>query len=147
VAAHLSLLRKQGRHDQARATFKDLTNKYLDWPEAIWEAWIAFEHLNGSVQDLEVCLDRVERARAGVNARRAKVRLSFSLKIMVTFDTIVQKEAESASYLAIDVAASVAAEPATNEVTAIQIDNDTGKNKRKLVGDANVEGNKKARTR
>lgn len=48
--------------------------KNLDWPEPIWEAWISFENTYGSVQEIEECLDRVERARNQVNKRRARVR-------------------------------------------------------------------------
>jgi hypothetical protein len=65
--------RKQDQYDDARGLFKDICNKKLDWPEVIWEAWIAFEHLYGSVQDLEDCLDRVEKARGFLQSRRLKV--------------------------------------------------------------------------
>jgi hypothetical protein len=50
--------------------------KNLDWPEAIWEAWISFEHLYGSVDEIDACLDRVEKAQYQVNARRAKASSS-----------------------------------------------------------------------
>jgi hypothetical protein len=53
--------------------FKDLVYKNLDWPEAIWEAWISFEHLYGTVQDVDECLDKIDRARTQLNARRLKV--------------------------------------------------------------------------
>lgn len=61
-------------YDDVRKVYRDVAMKNLDWPEAIWEAWIAFEQLHGSVEQLEDCMDRVERARGQVNARRAKVR-------------------------------------------------------------------------
>ncbi|KAF7301263.1 ATP-dependent DNA helicase PIF1 [Mycena indigotica] len=63
---------RHGRHDQARKTFVDLHAKNLDWPEALWEAWLAFEHLHGSVQELETCGDKIEKAQYVVNTRRAK---------------------------------------------------------------------------
>lgn len=56
----------------ARTVFSDLVYKNLDWPEAIWESWIAFEHQYGSVEELEACLDKVEKAQAQINMRRAK---------------------------------------------------------------------------
>ena len=59
--------------DEVRKLFRDVANKNLDWPEAIWEAWATFEHAHGSVQELEDCLDRIDRARKQVNAKRAKV--------------------------------------------------------------------------
>ncbi|KAF8134178.1 hypothetical protein K438DRAFT_1549063, partial [Mycena galopus ATCC 62051] len=42
----------------------------LDWPETIWEAWLAFEHLHGSVQQINVCGDKVEKAQYLVNTQR-----------------------------------------------------------------------------
>lgn len=47
--------------------------KQLDWPEAVWDAWVAFEHQHGTVEQLESCLDKVERAQYSVNMHRAKV--------------------------------------------------------------------------
>ena len=64
---------KQGRTDEARNAFKDIVTKNLDWPEAIFEAWISFEHLYGSVEEIEECLDKVERAQNQLNARRLRV--------------------------------------------------------------------------
>lgn len=65
-------------YDEARKVFRDVANKNLDWPEAVWEAWVAFEHVHGSVEDLEDCMDRIERAQRYVNAKRAKVGASIS---------------------------------------------------------------------
>lgn len=64
--------RRQKQYHEARTVFSDLVYKNLDWPEAIWEGWIAFEHQHGSVEELEACLDKVERAQTQVNMRRAK---------------------------------------------------------------------------
>jgi squamous cell carcinoma antigen recognized by T-cells 3 len=50
--------------------------KNLDWPEAIWEAWLSFEHLYGSVHEVDECLDKIEKAQYQVNTRRTKVRSS-----------------------------------------------------------------------
>ncbi|KAK7690329.1 hypothetical protein QCA50_006986 [Cerrena zonata] len=63
---------KHQQYDAARATYKDVAFKNIDWPEALWEAWLSFEHLHGSVEEVEECLDRIERARNQVNARLAK---------------------------------------------------------------------------
>lgn len=62
--------------------FKDLHTKNLDWPEAIWEAWVSFEHLYGTVEEVDSCLDKVEKAAYQVNARRAKVGISLSYYIL-----------------------------------------------------------------
>ena len=65
--------RRKDQYYEARNLFSDLAYKNLDWPEAIWEAWVSFEHQHGSVEELEACLDKVERAQYQVNMRRAKV--------------------------------------------------------------------------
>ena len=54
----------------------------LDWPEAVWQAWITFEQLHGSVAQLEDCLDRVNKARDQTNARRAKVGLCYTVSAL-----------------------------------------------------------------
>ena len=56
--------------------------KNLDWPEAIWEAWLSFEHLHGSVDEVDACLDKIEKAQYQVNARRAKVVYHISLLLI-----------------------------------------------------------------
>ena len=65
--------RKHNQIDDARRVFTDIHTKHLDWPEAIWEAWLTFEHLHGSVEDIEFCLDKIESAQYQTNMRRAKV--------------------------------------------------------------------------
>ncbi|KIK69665.1 hypothetical protein GYMLUDRAFT_212399 [Collybiopsis luxurians FD-317 M1] len=63
---------KADQHDEARKVFSDIVAKHIDWPEAIWEAWVLFEHLYGSVEQVEACLDKIEKAQYQVNMRRAK---------------------------------------------------------------------------
>ncbi|CAL1712564.1 unnamed protein product [Somion occarium] len=85
---YTNVLVRHQQYDTARDTFKDIASKNIDWPEAIWEAWLQFEHLHGSVQDIEECMDRIERARNQINVRRAK-------------------EAEKAAYAAMQVEAEL----------------------------------------
>lgn len=66
---------KQRLYPDARKAFKDVAGKNLDWPEAVWDAWVSFEQAHGSLDELDDCLDRVDRARNQVNAKRAKVML------------------------------------------------------------------------
>ena len=60
-------------YDEARSVFKDIAMRNIDWPEAVWDAWLSFEQVYGSVEQMEEALDKIERARNQVNARRAKV--------------------------------------------------------------------------
>ncbi|KAI0916773.1 hypothetical protein AcW1_007863 [Taiwanofungus camphoratus] len=70
--SYTEILIKQNLYDDARKVFRDISMKNLDWPEAIWDAWLNFEQLYGSVEDIEDCLDRIERAQQQISARRAK---------------------------------------------------------------------------
>ncbi|KAG6878496.1 hypothetical protein C0993_005425 [Termitomyces sp. T159_Od127] len=88
--------------DRAAKVFLDIHSKKLDWPEAIWEAWINFEQLHGSIDELDQCLDKVEQAQYQVNLRRVK-------------------EAEKAGYQAYQV--TVEAEP-TTRVEKAPVDTD-----------------------
>ncbi|KAJ7175442.1 hypothetical protein C8R46DRAFT_64994 [Mycena filopes] len=70
--SYTDILIKNGQFDKARKTFVDLHLKNLDWPEAVWDAWLAFEHLHGSVQQIDAAGDKIEKAQAVVNTRRTK---------------------------------------------------------------------------
>lgn len=70
--SYIDTLIKHQMNDQARIVFEDIHRKQLDWPEVIWELWISFEHINGTVDQVDECLDKIERAQAQINARRAK---------------------------------------------------------------------------
>jgi hypothetical protein len=67
---------KQQEYDTARQVFTEVHTKRMDWPEAIWEAWIAFEHLYGSVDDITSALDKIEKARTQLNNYRARVSMT-----------------------------------------------------------------------
>ncbi|KAK2465199.1 hypothetical protein APHAL10511_002553 [Amanita phalloides] len=94
--AYIETLMRHQMYDQVRAVFEDIHKKQLDWPELIWELWMSFEHLHGSVDQVDDCLDKIEKAQAQVHSRRAK-------------------EAEKASYQAIQAALEV--ETATAIIT------------------------------
>ncbi|KAJ3814647.1 hypothetical protein F5876DRAFT_86271 [Lentinula aff. lateritia] len=99
--SYTDCLIKTDRHDEARKVFSDIAAKQIDWPEAIWEAWSLFEHFHGSVEQIEACLDKIEKARYQVNIRRLK-------------------EAEKANHLAMQVIAESQAAPApVSELVAI----------------------------
>lgn len=51
-----------------------MSTKNLDWPEMLWDAWLQFEHVHGSVDDVEDCIARIRGLGERLAARRAKVR-------------------------------------------------------------------------
>ncbi|KAF8463228.1 hypothetical protein DFH94DRAFT_786990 [Russula ochroleuca] len=69
---YTSALERQGDHEEARKAFTKAAKSQLDWPEMLWETWLAFEHSHGSVEEIQAALDVVERTRTQVEARRAK---------------------------------------------------------------------------
>ncbi|KAK0221961.1 hypothetical protein IW262DRAFT_1448129 [Armillaria fumosa] len=64
---------KNDRADDARKVFQEVHRKHFDWPEAIWDAWVTFEHFHGTVEEINATMDNIEKIRLQVNARRAKV--------------------------------------------------------------------------
>ncbi|KAF8120579.1 hypothetical protein EV363DRAFT_1474306, partial [Boletus edulis] len=70
--AYTDVLIRTYQHDAARSRFQDVSTKNLDYPEALWDAWLSFEHAHGSVASLEEALARIERARTQVEARRIR---------------------------------------------------------------------------
>ncbi|KAF8964174.1 hypothetical protein BDZ97DRAFT_1816638 [Flammula alnicola] len=70
--SYTDALIKHQRFDEARQVFAEIHTKQIDWPEAVWEAWTSFEHLHGSVEEIESCLDKIESARYQTNMKRAK---------------------------------------------------------------------------
>ena len=65
--------RKQQKYDEARAFFINIHLKQIDWPEAIWEAWLTFEQLHGNIININECSVKVLQAQYFNNDRRAKV--------------------------------------------------------------------------
>ncbi|KAJ8080386.1 Splicing factor [Marasmius tenuissimus] len=80
--AYTDALIKAEQADEARKTFSDVSMKNIDWPEAIWEAWLGFEHLHGTVDEIEACMEKIEKAQYQVNVRRAKEAEKASMQAM-----------------------------------------------------------------
>ena len=78
--------------------FADIHSKQIDWPEAIWEAWITFEHLHGTVEEIETCLDKIEKAQFQTNTRRAKVSRDNNNVASKPTHWPPKQEAEKAAY-------------------------------------------------
>ncbi|THG99405.1 hypothetical protein EW026_g2934 [Hermanssonia centrifuga] len=147
--AYTDLFIKQGMYDDARKLFRDVANKNLDWPEALWEAWISFEHVHGSLEQLEDCLDRVERARKHVNMKRAKdaEKAAYQAAQMAA-----EQQATNVPVTDLPVPGSRTTGQAGSTMDIDMVDADTagvrdgdGKTKRKADDEAHADGNKRAR--
>ncbi|KAF8584488.1 hypothetical protein K439DRAFT_1633508 [Ramaria rubella] len=57
---YLELLIAEHEYSRARALFKEMSQKKMDWPDAIWQLWVDFEQLYGFVEDIEYCLEKVK---------------------------------------------------------------------------------------
>ncbi|PSR71958.1 hypothetical protein PHLCEN_2v12168 [Hermanssonia centrifuga] len=145
--AYADLFIKQGMYDDARKLFRDVANKNLDWPEALWEAWISFEHVHGSLEQLEDCLDRVERARKHVNMKRAKdaEKAAYQAAQMAA-----EQQATNVPVTDLPVPGSRTQAGSTMDVDMVDADtagvrDGDGKTKRKADDEAHADGNKRAR--
>lgn len=52
---------------------KGCSVRFLDYPEYLLEAWLSFEHQNGTLADLEFAITKVKRQRKGLEAKRYRV--------------------------------------------------------------------------
>ncbi|KIL67874.1 hypothetical protein M378DRAFT_159079 [Amanita muscaria Koide BX008] len=119
---YVETLKKHQMYEQVRAVFDDIHKKQLDWPEAIWEQWRSFEHLHGTVDQVDECQDKIEKAQTQVNARRAK-------------------EAAKAAYQAIQEAVDSQPIPASNAQVAPSA---TVGDDHMMVADTDERGTKRA---
>jgi squamous cell carcinoma antigen recognized by T-cells 3 len=129
-----------------------LSAKNLDWPEAIWDAWISFEYLHGSVNSVDACFDKIEKAQYQVNARRAKVDITFPERRHKLMEF---QEAEKASQQTIVATEQVAAIPVVDadvEMVSVAVEVDrrneasNSQTKRKAEDADSIGEHKKART-
>ncbi|KAI0712607.1 RNA-binding protein Prp24 [Earliella scabrosa] len=139
--SYTEVLVRQNMHDDARKVFRDIAMKNLDWPEAVWEAWISFEQLHGSVEQLEDALDRIERAQTQVNNRRAKEAERAQI-------AAAQLIAETQANVPVAEAPAPAQSQPIAESTPMEVDAAAGAeagSKRKAEDDDVPESSKKAR--
>ncbi|KAJ6509029.1 hypothetical protein C8R45DRAFT_463110 [Mycena sanguinolenta] len=128
--SYTDALIKNGQYEKARKTFLDAHLRKLDWNEAIWEAWLAFEHLHGSVQQIDAWGDKIENAQYEVAKRRAK-----------------DAEKQAAQYAEQMASAPVAQAPVPEISPAEPMDIDSGPRgtKRAAEDAGSEEGHKKAK--
>jgi hypothetical protein len=67
-------------HERARKVYKDAATptRNLDYPEALWANWIAFEEVHGSVEQLEHAMKRVRKMSLDLTRKREMVRTYLS---------------------------------------------------------------------
>ncbi|KAF9811778.1 hypothetical protein IEO21_06434 [Rhodonia placenta] len=137
--SYTDILIKQGLYVDARNVFRDVCAKNLDWSEALWEAWVSFEQLHGSVEEFEDCLDRIERAQFQVAARRAK---DMERAEHAAAQLIAEQQANAMSVAAV---APAGAEPIAMEVDVSQPVASGSGTKRKAEDSAEQDESKKPR--
>ncbi|TCD69018.1 Splicing factor [Steccherinum ochraceum] len=130
-----ALIRTQ-HYDQARSVFKDVSLKNIDWPEAIWDAWLSFEQVYGTAVQMDECLDRIERARGQVNAKRIKEEKA-AYEAMQVIAEAEQQAAVSAVASSASMTQSVPMEVDTSSSSALE-----GGAKRKAEDDIEPEAKK-----
>ncbi|OCF40172.1 hypothetical protein I317_05996 [Kwoniella heveanensis CBS 569] len=67
------VLSRSGNVEAAREMFqKSIQRSNLDWPEAVYEAYMLFESIHGSLADIQDAEKRIEKEREKVMRRREK---------------------------------------------------------------------------
>ncbi|KAI0263961.1 hypothetical protein BC834DRAFT_283892 [Gloeopeniophorella convolvens] len=137
-------LERQGNDTEARKAFARAARAPLDWPEMLWEAWLAFEHSNGSAADIQDALDVVERARAQVDGRRAREAQKAGYQAM---QVVAEQQAAQVPVADAVAAASEvsAAGDVAMDVDAPAPDAPSGSGVKRKAEDAPAEESKKAK--
>lgn len=85
---------------KARTLFRNAVNKALDWPEAVWEAWIQFEDFYGTVESLETAKTRVTYLEEARQKKQMKVGRLCGLPrsaLIMMWQEYQQQQAQAAS--------------------------------------------------
>lgn len=118
----------------------------MDWPEAVFDAWIGFEHLHGTVEQIYECLDQVERVQNQVNTRRAKEAEKVASQAL---QATSQSEAASTLISEAVQQASSGHETPQPSVSPMDVDGtatDASRKRKMEKSDGNPEWSKKAKT-
>ncbi|KAF8527992.1 hypothetical protein BU17DRAFT_38620 [Hysterangium stoloniferum] len=91
---YAGLLISENEYTTARALFEDISPKKIDWPEAIWKQWIEFEQLHGTLDDIESCLEKVEKLSTKAEKQRAKV-CGHPMSLEMCLNVLLQEAAET----------------------------------------------------
>jgi hypothetical protein len=138
VAECLSLRLSSNFSAADAALSKASTIPYMDWPEAVWEAWISLQHSHGTLDSLNKCLDSIEWERQKVNAKRARVCLrlptygpSLTTKQAAEKAAAYQSQQQAAEAFLHDVVMSDAAQNVGADGGAMAVDQPSASHKRK----------------
>lgn len=76
--------RRMGDYQRAHEVYtKGCSERSLNYPEYLLEAWLTFETEYGNLADLEFALAKSKRQKKGLERKRARVRHSFLAVICV----------------------------------------------------------------
>lgn len=64
-----------------------MASNYLDWPERVHDAWLAFERVHGDVNEHKDALTKCRSAMKSVEAKRSKAALDQQVYYDVSVDT------------------------------------------------------------
>lgn len=105
-----------GELNKCRSLFKQAVSRNLDWPEVVFEAWIAFERENGDLLTTYTALERVEGRRKQLAVQLQKA------------DTVVATAAYDAIYTN---AGAPAAPNLEMEIDATKVAQESSKKRKK----------------
>nr|XP_019000213.1 uncharacterized protein I203_07372 [Kwoniella mangroviensis CBS 8507]OCF63674.1 hypothetical protein I203_07372 [Kwoniella mangroviensis CBS 8507] len=114
VLLHTDILSRRGQLDLARSSFfKAIQRSDLDWPEAVYDALIQFEHVHGTLDSLLDARTKIEREQEKLSKRREKAALETQQYIMSTDDAVATVQPILQSTVAVEAtnAADTAKEP------------------------------------
>ncbi|WWD05336.1 hypothetical protein V865_003409 [Kwoniella europaea PYCC6329] len=100
-------------HTDILSFFKAIQRSDLDWPEAVYDALIQFEHVHGTLDSLLDARTKIEREQEKLSKRREKAALETQQYIMSTGDAVATVQPVLQSTVAAEAtnAADTAKEP------------------------------------
>jgi len=63
---------------KVNAVFQEALSKPLDWPEPLLQKWKEWVYFQGSVEEIESCLDKIKEISGKLERKRARVSLEFN---------------------------------------------------------------------
>ncbi|WVQ65310.1 uncharacterized protein L199_003486 [Kwoniella botswanensis] len=100
-------------HTDILSFFKAIQRSDLDWPEAVYDALIQFEHVHGTLDSLLDARTKIEREQEKLSKRREKAALETQKYIMSTDDAVATVQPVLQSTVVVEAmnAADTAKEP------------------------------------
>ncbi|KAI9024089.1 hypothetical protein DFJ74DRAFT_667240 [Hyaloraphidium curvatum] len=89
--------RSHGDYEKCRTLFKQAVNRNLDWPEALFDAWLSFEREHGDIHATYAAMERIGVRRRQLAAKMEKTMAAFETANETEMGGMQEVESDNAS--------------------------------------------------